>query len=176
MWKKKKTDLLSEPEGRLTKRNFFQDTKSSLFCGLGLFVLWPLFYSIVTLPLNLQKQTRSKFSPLQVGLHSELWAWFFVFRHYSAIQCWDVTKWECKICGFGSASSSIYISRQFFQKCIAVLLSCGLLLFTTLRCSRNFRKAVWLILTNVFSTFPALLRKLILCTDHQGSCKMLLEY
>lgn len=32
------------------------------------------------------------------------------------------------------------------------------------------RKAVWLILTNVFFTFLEVLWKLILCTDHQGFC------
>lgn len=38
------------------------------------------------------------------------------------------------------------------------------------------RRAAWLIPTNAFSTFPAVLWKLILCPYHQGSCKMLLEH
>lgn len=37
-------------------------------------------------------------------------------------------------------------------------------------------RAVWLTLTNVFSTCPAVLWKLILCTDHQGFFKILLKY
>lgn len=92
----------------------------------------------------------------------------FIFRHYSPIQYWDVTKSQFKIVVWHTVNSYYFYIRQFKKMLLCYWpMVCN---YSPIRDKTATRKAVWLILTNIFFTFLEILWKCILCTDLQGFC------